>query len=790
MAEESPMKIIVSGTNGELLHEDPASKIEKIISSDVKTDDVNSNEPNGSPGETPVDSEPVSKPKLTPEEYLEKHKINILFEELIYRTLDSTPENPLKFLLSNLETMEKDNWVPGDSQEEKTNAVTKVFKLPEPKKPDPPKGGTVGARTGPGAGRGTTPKVGTGTARAGARTTTTRPAPASKMASSPPKTTTTTNRTTTTTTTKPVAKITATPVKPTTTGASKTTGPTTVRATTAPKAGTGAAKTGATSTTRPATTGATKPTTTATPRRTTTSSATSKTGSNTSISKTGPTKATPTPRSTAKLPSAPGRSTSVPKTPSGAGARTTSTRQPAGRTGRTTGTPGKNPGSAGAKPEVATPPEPEAEPPTPVEEPKAASPEPAEPEPEPKPKTPEPDGAWSKIPGSDEPEVKPLDLEEQLARDDAIRLSDDENIESVEKADSESQSNPSEEVLQVAEPVEKPVESFMTSQDYAADLQSIENEADQANQGDKLEDMVDEGIEVREDFVRSAVPTIPPAMSQVLGAYKSVKKEDNADTTPSDVQNTVEIVVAETEPPTQTESLIDTQETIEPQSNTEIVAEKQTESLIDTQETIEPQSNTEIVAEKHTESLIDTQETIEHQSNTEIVAETHTESLIDTQETIEPQSNTEIVAEKQTEEPQTELQAVTEIAVEGAKNTDLVETSELVATGEEPLLRMAPDDPGIDVSGQSPPLLQQDPVPIVEESEPIIEEDVQSMPPPMPDLLSEGSDLVYPTNPDITAEGATLVTDPSSAILPVEPPTQQKVLSILKKQLSPRVTRR
>ena len=262
---------------------------------------------------------------------------------------------------------------------------------------------------------------------------------------------------------------------------------------------------------------------------------------------------------------------------------------------KTAVTPGRNPGGAGAKQEVVAPPAPEPEPPTPVEEPKPESPEP-------KPKTPEPDGQWSKIPCSDGPEEKPLDLEEQLALDDVAHQSDDESIETVEKPVFENQPTPSEELIQLIDLIEKP---FMTSLDYSAGLQNIENEADQANQGDKLEDMIDEGIEMREDFVRTSIPTIPPGMSQILGAYKSVKTEA---ATPSDAQDTVEVFVDDSEQLKQTEELIDTQTPPESQDTVEVVVENPIEEPIQTQEEphAESQGDVDIIVEENV-TVVETQ---------------------------------------------------------------------------------------------------------------------------------------------------------------------------------------
>ena len=425
------------------------------------------------------------------------------------------------------------------------------------------------------------------------------------------------------------------------------------------------------------------------------------------------------------------------KTTAGAGARISTSKQPV-RNSKTAAAPGKPTGGAGVKQEVAEPPTPEQEPVAPAEEPKVKSPEPAEPEPEPKPKTPEPDGQWSKIPGSDEPEAKPLDLEEQLAHDDVVHLSDDENIEIVEKANSDDQSNPSDEVLEVAEPVEKPPETVMTSQDYAADLQNIENEAEEANKGDKLEDMIDEGIEVREDFVRTSIPSIPPAMRQVLGAYKSVKEND-AETTPVDVQNTVEVVVDDSGGP------IDTQTPIESQGNIVVVVENPTEVPIDTQE------------EPHTES----------QGTVDIVVEDGKDNDL-----VEQPVATSKPAEEdpllQMDDPNTFVNDQSPPLVPQEETVE-VQQKDLFPDNAE-LVNQPPEQ--IEERKVSPEIFVQltqeyEPIPIIQEKQSI---EISYQEAIAPDFQYDESKLVHP-KPEVIAEDISLV---NPVMDPVDPPTPEE----------------
>ncbi|KAI6647943.1 hypothetical protein LOD99_8403 [Oopsacas minuta] len=614
--DESPTQII--GENGEVARDETVTKQEPTENK------LNSNESNGSPTQTPVETEPVPKPKLTAEEYLEKHKINILFEELIFRTLDGTPENPLKFLLTNLEAMDKDNWVPGYSQEEKANAVSKIFKSHEADKSAGPK--SIGGATRPGpAGRGSPAKTSATTTRpVGGRAPTVRPSPASKTVSSPPKVGISTGRVTNPrtgvkTTATPVVKTTATPVvKTTATPVAKTTATPVVKTTTTPvktatnttnrntnsnpvktapaKTGItgGAVKTGSstslasstskTSITKTSSPGSaskvTNPRTATGPKtsvgaktgttgvRTATVGTGTKTGTNTSVTKTGgAAKTTATPRTTVRLTATTGRTpagktSAATKTPTGTAGRTlgTGTRAGAGRntTKTAAATPTKGKQDTATKTEEIgkyAEPDPEPKPPTPVEEPKVPTPE--------EPKQPIDDGMCSKIKGGDEPEPEALDHEDQLALDDAVHLSDDENIHVAEKtpSDNESDKFPLKDLPQVTEQIDSSADKYMTSENYADDLQAIENEAEQLNQGDTLEEFIDEGIEVKDDYTSgsdpsfrlriadeidnpvNSIPTMPQSMGSQLGDYTAVQTGENTQITPEPLVDVEENVV-------------------------------------------------------------------------------------------------------------------------------------------------------------------------------------------------------------------------------------------------------
>ena len=490
VGDETGTKIALSGTNGEIVQPDNSEpQLKKEIPPE---NEVHSNDPNGSP-------ESVPKPKLSSEDYLEKFKLNIIFEELIFRTLDSTPENPLKFLLTSLETMERDNWEPTESKPEKSEAVAKMFKIPSQDTDTAGKTNVVKVRpsSGPATKGPANTKVGTSQVKTtGLKTSPPRPGAASKTVSS---------KSTPVRPTQPkvAAKTTPTPAKttvPSTAKAPTGTGPVkTVGAKTGVTGAAGKTGSGGSVAAKSSTVCATGKTTGA---KTGTGT---KTGPNTSVNKPGSTRPVSAPIKTAvKTPSATGAKipakTGATRT-TNPGARATG-KGPVTRPGAKTGptqpkskTPGSVPRTiSGSSGKQETEAEPVLKTPSPVEELKEPTPEEPTPEEPVEPKVPEDDGVCSKIPGSEEPEPEELDAEALIALEDVPNNSDDENIDVVHKSPSvDSQSKESllePEVLLVAERAD----TYMTSQDYANDLQAIEDDVDQNRQSD------DEGIEVNQEL--------------------------------------------------------------------------------------------------------------------------------------------------------------------------------------------------------------------------------------------------------------------------------------------------
>ena len=478
-------KIIVSGTNGEIVQANSSegSELKKEIPADNV---VNSNEPNGSP-------EPAQKVKLSAEEYLEKSKINILFEELIFRTLADTPENPVKFLLSNLGTMERENWEPGESKAEHSEAVTKIFKIPSPE-PDNSNAGKSNTKvTGrPGTGTATKGPTGTKVGTSHVKTTTTPPRPTGKTPS--------------TTKSTPVRPTPAKPVIKTTPTPAKTTVPSTVKTTTTGpvRTGTVGAKTGLTG---PAGKTGSSGLVTGTKTGTTAVKTAPKTGPTATATKTGaarPISAPAPSRTPAKTTAGSAGTRAPPKNVSkitSSGASRVPPKTAPARTGAKIGGAG-----AGAKTKVPDPvkktvssassdktdekSEPIPKTPSPIEEAKAPTPdEPVEVVPPP----PEDDGVCSKIPGSEEPAPHVMDPEELIALDDAQNNSDDENIEIAIHDSPQENLRDDSPILKPAPVMVEQAERDMTSQEYANETQTIEDELYQNRNSD------DEGIEVNQE---------------------------------------------------------------------------------------------------------------------------------------------------------------------------------------------------------------------------------------------------------------------------------------------------
>ena len=476
--DETGTKIVLSGTNGELAQVDPPENSEHSaqLKKEIPTEnEVNSKEPNGSP-------EP--KVKLSSEDYLEKFKLNILFEELIFRTFDNTPENPLKFLLTNLETMERENWEPGESKAEKSEAVAKLFKIPDPEsvvieKSNPKSTGRPGtgiATKGP-----ANTKVGTSQVKTAVKTTPPRPGATSKTVSA---------KATPAKAAKVVPKTTATPAKT----VPKTTVPSTAKpATTVPaKTTTVGAKTGVTGSA--AKTGSSGSVAGA-KSGTTVGKTAVKSGSNTNLNKTGGSRPTSAPAHTKTVVKAPATKPPVKSsTPRTISSGTRLTKAPTLPKTGTTQTKGKTPGVVADTVSSVTDKSDKSEPiqktPSPIEEATANTPD--------EPIIPVDDGVCSKIPGSEDLTAQVLDSEELIALEEAQNRSDDddENINVVQKSLSvENRSNESpveiEEVLVV---VDSEADRYITSQDYANDIQAIEDEVVQNRQSD------DEGIEVNQEL--------------------------------------------------------------------------------------------------------------------------------------------------------------------------------------------------------------------------------------------------------------------------------------------------